>query len=446
LSGLELLEDLEKNPAARKYDDKGYNLAAYKQWLESFLVDYHWKRPAIHVAGTKGKGSVCAMLEAILLEAGLNTGLYTSPHMNHFGERYRINGSEMYADEFEKKIDALLRPHYEDKNSFRPTVFETLTGLAFQEFEKSKLEAEIYEVGLGGRLDCTNLITPDVSVITSIGMDHTAMLGDTIEKITMEKGGIIKDSVPLVVPYNENDEQKESIEVLAYLAKKNNAPYYKPYPIRVNEKTDDGQRIVLERNSEELDCTLNLIGNYQAQNWAQAVRAADLFMAKRGTELKAETLLEAAKKIQWRGRLQYLRSLPAVLVDSAHCPLSAKALGKSLAEMKDIAPPPYVLLWGMQKDKNHLEFLKSLCDAAGKDAISRIVCYSLPGPRGASSTELYEAARDAVMKCIGLETVEEAFYNALQLARPGSVLACGTVYTAGKIIELHENLVAQKTK
>ena len=461
MSFLSTLQDLEKNPALRSYSAESYKLDAYRTWVSAALKhltgNVDLQRSAVHVAGTKGKGSTSALVESLLRSAGLGTGLYTSPHQTHFGERYRVQGSPLSPGDFEALGIRCLQGAEAVQPEFRPTVFELLTLMAFVHFTEAKLDAEVYEVGLGGRLDCTNIITPSVTIITSIGLDHTQLLGDTHEKIAREKAGILKKGIPLALfPVSTDERMNSARREILFIADSVGAPLLSlPQCVFLQDTFDAatyrvGQQFRLVwpgHPADGMEATLALAGEFQLGNLALALAAAEEFLQKtKGRSLRAEEIKNAVEEVYWPGRLQVLRSLPAIVVDSAHCPLSARLLGENLRHLQQAAPAPYVLLWGMQRDKNHRAFLENLLAAAGREAISRVVCYTLPGERGAPASMLYTTARECVLKCMAQETLEEAFRSALTFARPGSVLAAGSVYPTARVVELHQQLVAKVTK
>ncbi|MCF6294909.1 MAG: bifunctional folylpolyglutamate synthase/dihydrofolate synthase [Flavobacteriaceae bacterium] len=281
------------------YQNKGK--AAYKADLSNTLkLSKHLHFPetkfkSIHVAGTNGKGSTSHMVASILQEAGYNVGLYTSPHLKDFRERIKLNGTcinKQFVTQFIKKNKSFFE---EDSLSF----FEMTVGLAFDYFAKQKVDIAIIEVGLGGRLDSTNIITPEVSVITNIGLDHTQFLGNTLKKIAFEKGGIIKPNVPVII----GETQKETKLIFKTLAKKNNAPIYFADEL-INE-----------------DYPSDLRGDYQKKNIKTAVQTV-LEICKKGFNISENNIKEGLQNVisntDLKGRWQVLQDSPKVICDIAH--------------------------------------------------------------------------------------------------------------------------------
>lgn len=275
--------------------------AAYKANLDNIeLLAAHLGNPqndfkSIHVAGTNGKGSTSHMLASVLQEAGYKVGLYTSPHLKDFRERIRINGkpvSKQFVMGFVKKHKAFF-----EANNL--SFFEMTVGMAFTSFAKEKVDIAIVEVGLGGRLDATNIITPELSVITNIGMDHTQFLGDTLEKIAAEKAGIIKEGVPVVI----GEFQKETEGVFSTLSRKRNAPLIKAYEF------------------DSLPMQSDLKGNYQKHN-IKTVQVTIAQLQKKGWAIGIQHIAKGLKDVTGNtgllGRWQELGTSPKIICDTGH--------------------------------------------------------------------------------------------------------------------------------
>lgn len=306
--------------------------AAYKKDLSNtlLLVDElnnpHKNFKTIHVAGTNGKGSTSHMLASVLQTAGYKVGLYTSPHLIDFRERIKINGIEIP----EEYVVSFVNDHrcFFEENSL--SFFEMTVGLAFQYFSDEAVDIAVIEVGLGGRLDSTNIITPEVSVITNIGLDHTQFLGDTLEKIAFEKGGIIKDEVPVVI----GEFQKETLPVFEKLANEKNAPLF------------------LASKQPIISFVSDLKGTYQKHNLKTVFQTLQVLKEK-GFILKDEAikngLLNVVKNTGLMGRWQVLSDSPKVICDTAH---NKEGLQYTLAQLQEESFSQLHIVLGMVQDKN----------------------------------------------------------------------------------------------
>lgn len=278
-----------KGAAAYKADLNNINL------LADYLGNPHTKFKAVHVAGTNGKGSTSHMMASVLQEAGYSVGLYTSPHLKDFRERIKINGemaSKQFVMGFVKKHKAFFKKH---ELSF----FEMTVGMAFAYFATKKVDVAIIEVGLGGRLDATNIITPILSVITNIGLDHTQFLGDTLPKIAEEKGGIIKEGIPVVI----GEYHEETEEVFSTLSQKRNSELYRAYDFDIMPMKSDLQ------------------GSYQKHNIRTVQVAFSILQGKDfhvGIQHIAKGLKKVVKNTGLLGRWQTLQDLPKVICDTGH--------------------------------------------------------------------------------------------------------------------------------
>lgn len=304
--------------------------AGYKEGLQNTqTLDEHFNHPhrtfrTIHVAGTNGKGSCSHTIAAMLQSEGFKVGLYTSPHLVDFRERIRINGkciSKQYVIDFVKNEREFFEP-------LHPSFFELTTALAFKYFAEKKVDWAVIEVGLGGRLDCTNIINPELSIITNISFDHTAFLGNTLAKIAKEKGGIIKPNTPVVIG-ESNDETKPVFESIA---SKNNAPIF----------------FAEEENFDEFnDIEFELKGSYQQKNRATILCAArQLGISREAIKKGMATVCEATGLI---GRWQTLRKNPLVICDTGHNVGGWQYLSE---QIKNVACAHRRIVFGMVDDKD----------------------------------------------------------------------------------------------
>ncbi len=310
--------------------------------------------PMIHVAGTKGKGSVCLMLEAFLFGAGYTPGVFVSPHLIELRERLRMNREPVSQDTFCDLLEEVRNQISEalPDAGDELTYFEWLTLMAFELFQNEQVDVGLLEVGMGGRLDSTNVVTPDLTVITSIGLDHEKFLGDSIEEIAAEKAGIIKPDVPVVTTAGED----RGLDVILNRAEEQNAPSYvlgRDFSIvdRIPQGgSGTGQKVVLElANLDRLDLHLSVPGRHQAENLAGAVQAACLFVHQQEGLWNPGIVGSAARQLYLPGRFQIHRRRPPVILDAAHNPLSCRALTSALEET-DFSTPR-TLLFGTASDK-----------------------------------------------------------------------------------------------
>jgi len=284
------------------------------------------KLSGFHIAGTNGKGSVCATLEALAMAHGLSTGLNTSPHLIDYTERFRIDGQEL---SFQRVLDTFLR--YEDIfEKWSASFFEISTAIAFAVFAEEQLDCSIIEVGLGGRLDATNLFTPDVTAITTIGLDHVKTLGGTLELIAAEKAGIIKRGVPLVLGSIE----PSPLHVIMKVAEGKDVPIYRwglDYLSIAGQDNIAG--ICFDYFYEDIgwkDLRANLMGEHQAVNLATALTCFIQYAAIKGFEVSEAAVRNALMNINWRGRMQVLSIQPPIILDGAHNLHGIQALVKTL--------------------------------------------------------------------------------------------------------------------
>jgi len=288
----------------------------------------------IHVAGTNGKGSVSSIISSILIESGLNVGLYTSPHLVDFTERIRINGSPINRDsviDFVQRISPVVK-------SIKPSFFEITVAMAFDFFHNSKVDIGIIEVGLGGRLDSTNVITPILSVITSIGMDHMDMLGDSIEKIAFEKAGIIKPNVPCLISRDISQEAKNIIHKRAY---------------ELNSPIEESTHL-----SSDLFKNCPLKGIYQRENLSTAINSINLLDINISQEHIKLGLRNVVQNSGIRGRWEIHRDSPLVILDTGH---NIDGVSSNIHQLKSEYPKRSVhVIWGMVNDKDRKSILKLL--------------------------------------------------------------------------------------
>ncbi len=360
------LVDYEKRRIER-YSPREFKLARVESFLEK-LGNPHKQLSTVHIAGTKGKGSVSAIMATCAQAAGLRVGLYTSPHLHTYRERIQINTAP--GEPLQPITRDALTALVEEAQGIVPSVpdittFEVTTALAFLYFARQEVDLAVMEVGLGGRLDATNVITPYVSLITSLSLDHTYLLGDTIADIAREKGGIIKPGVPVV----SAPQPPEAVHVLETLARERGTSLTlmgRDWTWTSEERTLDGQRLTLQRASSsptdmsafEGEYHLRLLGDFQQENAALAVVTSAVLHAQGHTWANPQTIRHALAHVQWPGRLEVLHRAPPLVVDCAHNPYSAQKLVESLQSL--FPDTRWVLIYGASTDKDIDGMLRAL--------------------------------------------------------------------------------------
>lgn len=314
------------------------------------------KFKTIHVAGTNGKGSTSHMLAAILQTAGYKTGLYTSPHLKDFRERIKINGEMISEDE----VISFIKKYSKTINTISPSFFETTVAMAFDHFAKNKIDIAVIEVGLGGRLDSTNIIHPEISVITNIGFDHVNILGNTLEQIASEKAGIIKKNTPVIV----GEYLKETKPVFINKAKEENASIYFASESIVIEVKERGAETLLltvkSENDSDLNIELDLTATYQVKN-IKTVLTAIRELRKKNFIITNEHLKTALKQVKsltgLMGRWQTLQKKPLVICDNGH---NEDGISEVLKNIQLTPHKQLHIVIGMVKDKDISKVLSLL--------------------------------------------------------------------------------------
>lgn len=382
--------------------------------------------PSVLVAGTNGKGSTSALLAAMARAAGYRTGLYTSPHLENVEERLRIDGRPIEPGRFAALLADLIDLAERETGS-PPTYFEAVTLAAFRWFAEEAVDLAVVEVGLGGRLDATNLADPILSVITPIGFDHQEFLGTTLASIAREKAGILRSGRPAVV-WIEEPEAAESVrEVASGIGANLHAASQE---VRIEETVFEGwagQRVRLSTPVRLYDLQLALLGEHQAKNLGLAVRTAEMLGDLGFDRIGEEAIAEGAATCRWPGRLEAieLKNGRRVLLDAAHNTSGAAVL----AEFLDRLGRPVDLLFGVLADKDYAEMLGLLAARA-----DRIVLTTPASPRAKDPWELA-----ALLRGRGGVLVEPDPLQALEgaLAMGGGILVvCGSIYLIGEIRKL----------
>lgn len=384
----------------------------------------------VHVAGTNGKGSTCAYLASILKAAGYRTGLFTSPYIIEFTERIRVNG-ENIPHEALADVTLFVRRHAEAmaaETGEHPTEFELMTAVAFEHFARERCDIVVCEVGLGGRLDSTNVIEmPEVCVITRIGLDHTALLGDTHEAIAREKAGIVKPGAP-VVSWPQDD--AAAMDVIRWAARACGGDLRVPEFSRLEVFPVQGAVRHFAYLGERY--TTRLLGSYQPKNAALAIESACLLREHgwRISETAVETGIASAR---WPARFEVISTGPVpVVVDGGHNPQGASALAASL---RDVYPGrSVVFVMSVLADKDYRAMIDEVAPLA-----SAFVCATPPNPRALQADDLARAVREQTGERILVEVAADlrsALDRAHALARPDSVVcAFGSLYSAATLLQ-----------
>lgn len=399
-----------------------FDLDRMRRFLE-FLGNPERAYPIIHVAGTKGKGSVCALCASALEAGGYRVGLYTSPHLQDYTERIQINGAPIPREELIKLVDE-IRPFLDQGTEI--TTFEITTALALLYFARQKVTAAVLEVGLGGRLDATNAVQPNVTVITSISYDHTQVLGDTLAEIAAEKGGIIKRGVPVIIA----PQQEEARAVFEKIAARQNARLIqigRDFQFKGIENSLEGQTLQVwdttQPSSQPVQLQIPLLGDHQLENTATAYAALRV-ANEHGLPLSVESIQKGFKDVDWPGRFEVLRRDPPVVVDAAHNRDSARRLMLTLKTyFKDW---PVVLVFGASEDKDISGMLAELMQNVDQMIFTRSY-----HPRAIEPESLVALVQGYGKSAVVVPAVEDALERALEVAGEDKlVLITGSIFIA----------------
>lgn len=406
---------------------------AYKPGLERVAAfSKHLGNPqrnffTIHVAGTNGKGSVSHILASVLQQAGYRTGLFTSPHLTDFRERIRVDG-EMIP---KQKVVNFVDKHREKMQELDLSFFEMTAALAFDYFAQSDVEVAVIETGLGGRLDATNIIVPVLSIITNVGLEHTALLGDTLPKIAAEKAGIVKKSIPVLV--GQSDTRYDAVIEQAAAAAKSRVVYAEhEFSCEGQEATAEGQRFRLRRTRDgrSFDLELDLAGLYQRHNIVTAAAAADLLHEETPLTISRRAFVEgvrhAASNTGLRGRWQRLGEAPLVVCDSGHNPQGIACVAEQL---KATPCARLFCVVGFARDKDLAHILPQL---------PRDACYIFTQAQSARALPAAELAAKGAIYGLGGEAVADvaaALARARELASPDDMIFVGgSTYVVAEVL------------
>ena len=421
------LVDYEKRRIER-YSPQEFKLERVVQLLEK-LGNPHQAYPTLHIAGTKGKGSVSVMMAGLAEAGGLRTGLYTSPDITTYRERIQINQEPISRATMTELVEE-LRPIVETQPEL--TTFEVTTALAFLYFQRERVDIAVMEVGLGGRLDATNVIRPELSIITSLSLDHTYLLGNTLGEIAYEKAGIIKQSIPVV----SAPQRQEALDVLQRIAAERDAPCYpvaETWRWKTLERSLKGQTISVEQvmGPSAFDGTyqLGLIGDFQQENAVTAIAATAVLHDLGHPWATPEALHTALKEISWPGRMEVLNEDPLVIVDCAHNPYSAAALRDSLQTW--FPDTSWLLIFGASTDKDIDGMVKALKPITEHAIVTRSY-----HPRAATPYDLADKFADLAHGAEIAVSPQRALEQAFHRLEPGwGIIATGSIFVAADIRE-----------
>ncbi|WP_123054359.1 folylpolyglutamate synthase/dihydrofolate synthase family protein [Clostridium sp. JN-1] len=418
---------------------KKSGLNRIKKILE-LLDNPHEKIKFIHIAGTNGKGSTTAMISSILINAGFKVGMFTSPYIEKFEERIQINGqnisksalSEIVTD-ISKAVNKVIEMGYGN-----PTQFEIITCAMFCYFYYENVDFGVIEVGIGGRLDCTNVIKPYddkskggviLSVITSISFDHMALLGDTLQEIAYEKAGIIKTGIPVVLYPNEmeveNAVEKVCLDKNAKLIK---VPFNCVRSInheKINSKSIDfNQKLEVKTSKDKYEIELSLLGKHQLFNCAASIFAIEELI-KMGVKIEKRHIYDSLKKVKWMGRLEVMRNNPIVVIDGAHNADGIQKLKESIEEYFDYKK--LILILGILADKEVSKMVQEIAPMAQK-----IITVSPNTYRAESSEELCEIVKKVNSNSESKSDYKDAYETALSYCNKDDLLVIsGSLYMIG---------------
>ena len=377
----------------------------------------------IHIAGTNGKGSTSSMLSSILIQAGYKVGLYTSPFIIRFNERIRVNGAEI-SDEDLARITSIVRPIAE-KMDDKPTEFELITAIAFYYFKEVGCDFVVLECGLGGRYDATNVIkTSILSLITGISLDHTAILGNTIEKIAWEKAGIIKQGVPIIFGGDNHD----ALSVIRSEAKDRSAAFYSSNYEKVKLKKADLSGSTFDFGDYK-DVEISLLGLYQLKNSALVLSAVDK-LSELGVNIPNDAIYRGLKLAKWPARFEIISESPRIIFDGAH---NAEGISSAKSSIKEYFKDRKIIaISGVLADKDYEKIAKDIA------SVSRIVFTITPdNPRALTAEKYADVIKNHGAESTPCPTMSEAINSAINETKNTgeSIVILGSLYTYGDVIK-----------
>ena len=387
--------------------------------------------PTIHIAGTNGKGSTAAFCESILRNAGYKVGLYTSPHLNHFGERIQINRIPLSENEL---IQLVAKVNHVVENLKIPiTFFEFATAMAFLHFAEQETDINVIEVGMGGRLDATSLCKGDITIITSIAKDHTSYLGTKIEEITFEKASVIKEG-GTVFAIKGTKKVHEVIKSISDIKSATAQFLGEHFVIKKNPGKNSPSLITYQSPNVCLkDLEISLAGGFQASNAALALSACLHHARKSGKEISEQSIRTSLKNTSWAGRMEVISSRPTILLDIAHNPAAVKEMAKSAQKL--FSYTRVIVIYGAMKDKQSDEMLQELTNFADHFILVR------PNQeRSENPTRFKKILKKYNTPCEVIESIPKAIRKVKQTALSDDMVCItGSIFTVGEAKHYLEN-------
>lgn len=400
--------------------------------LMSLLGDVQRELTVIHVAGTNGKGSFCSMLSSVLNCAHYSVGMFTSPYVKHFNERIQLDGKMISNDDL-ARVTSYVRP-FADSMEDHPTEFELICAVGFTYFAEKRPDFVILEAGLGGRLDSTNVISsPALSVITGIALDHTAVLGDTVEKIAAEKAGIIKEDCPVLFGSGETSARC----VIERRAAETNSPFYTVAYEKLGEAKYSADGTDFTFDGEKY--SLSLLGEYQTRNAAAVLSAVEI-LRKRGVAIPAEAVRKGLASAVWPARFELLSKNPMAVYDGAHNPEGIAAAVRNIKLFFKDTPPVAVV--GVMADKDHAAMVKDI-----SSVVRRVCCVTPDNARAMDSESLASEFRLAGATAEAFDTVFDGVRAAFSYANAENapVIILGSLYMYAEAEAAVKKLLQDKT-
>ena len=394
------------------------------------LGNPHLKSKTVHIAGSKGKGSVAVMTASVLTKAGYNTGLYISPHLHFYNERIRVN-NRLISNEEIAELVARIRPEVEainDEATYgKLTTFEVTTVLGFSYFAQKKVDFQVIEVGLGGRLDATNVVKPDVCVITPISYEHTDLLGNTLSAIASEKAGIIKGG-SVIVSSPQTDEADAAINAACQKQGVKLIRVGKDITYKGTIFNDSEQSLEVNGRLHNYKFTIPLLGQYQLDNAATAIAALEVLMEK-GSKIHSRNIVQGMKDVNWEGRLQVISRHPLVIVDGAHNQDSAQKLRQALKQYFKFEKA--LLIIGMSSDKDLAGIVNELAPA-----FSQVIVTRSRHPRAMDTAPIAAEFRKHGIEAQQTDDISEAVPLALKRSGKNDMICVtGSLFIAAGAIE-----------